>query len=46
MRPIAQRRTGRVLAEAGESIERFMSSGVMELKDKLGPIVWQFMLTM
>ena len=33
----------RVLAEAGESIERFFSSGVAELKDKLGPINWQFM---
>lgn len=32
----------RVLAEAGESIERFLSSGVLELKDKLGPINWQF----
>ncbi|HWV83414.1 MAG TPA: DUF72 domain-containing protein [Hyphomicrobiaceae bacterium] len=35
----------RVLAEAGESIERFMTSGVLELKDKLGPISWQFMPT-
>jgi len=35
----------RVLAEAGESIERFFSSGVMALKDKLGPINWQFMPT-
>jgi uncharacterized protein YecE (DUF72 family) len=32
----------RVLAEAGESIERFMASGVLELKDKLGPLNWQF----
>jgi uncharacterized protein YecE (DUF72 family) len=32
----------RVLAEAGESIERFLASGVLELKDKLGPINWQF----
>lgn len=31
----------RVLAEAGESIERFFSSGVMELGDKLGPVNWQ-----
>src|SRR6476660_327930 len=31
----------RVLAEAGESIERFFSSGVTELKGKLGPILWQ-----
>ncbi len=31
----------RVLAEAGESIERFFSSGVLELKSKLGPILWQ-----
>ncbi len=35
----------RVLAEAGPSIERFFTSGVMELKDKLGPINWQFMPT-
>ncbi len=33
------------LAEAGESIGRFFSSGVLELKDKLGPINWQFMPT-
>jgi uncharacterized protein YecE (DUF72 family) len=31
----------RVLAEAGESIERFFASGVLELQDKLGPINWQ-----
>jgi uncharacterized protein YecE (DUF72 family) len=30
-----------VLAEAGATIERFFASGVMELKDKLGPINWQ-----
>jgi uncharacterized protein YecE (DUF72 family) len=35
----------RVLSEAGESIERFFKSGVMELKKKLGPINWQFMPT-
>jgi len=35
----------RVLAEAGESVERFLGSGVLELKDKLGPINWQFMAT-
>ncbi|HTH79017.1 MAG TPA: DUF72 domain-containing protein [Ramlibacter sp.] len=33
------------LATAGESIERFIASGIAELKDKLGPIVWQFMPT-
>ena len=32
----------RVLAEAGESVERFFGSGVLELKNKLGPINWQF----
>jgi uncharacterized protein YecE (DUF72 family) len=32
----------RVLAEAGESIERFVASGITELGPKLGPIVWQF----
>lgn len=31
--------------EAGESIERFFKSGVMELGDKLGPILWQFLPT-
>lgn len=33
----------RVLAEAGESIMRFVESGISELGCKLGPIVWQFM---
>jgi uncharacterized protein YecE (DUF72 family) len=32
----------RVLAEAGESVQRFIGSGLAELGDKLGPIVWQF----
>jgi uncharacterized protein YecE (DUF72 family) len=32
----------RVLAEAGDSITRFVESGIAELGDKLGPIVWQF----
>ena len=35
----------RVLAEAGDSIKRFFDSGVTELKDKLGPVNWQFMAT-
>lgn len=35
----------RVLAEAGPSIERFLSSGLFELGTKLGPILWQFMPT-
>lgn len=35
----------RVLAEAGESIERFVGSGITELKEKLGPINWQFLPT-
>jgi uncharacterized protein YecE (DUF72 family) len=30
------------LAEAGESVERFFGSGVLELKAKLGPVLWQF----
>jgi uncharacterized protein YecE (DUF72 family) len=33
----------RVLAEAGVSVERFLSSGVLLLKEKLGPINWQFL---
>ena len=35
----------RVLATAGESIERFVASGIAGLGPKLGPIVWQFMPT-
>ena len=35
----------RVLADAGESVKRFMESGVTELGDKLGPILWQLMPT-
>ncbi|MDR5879388.1 DUF72 domain-containing protein [Caballeronia sp. LZ032] len=35
----------RVLAEAGDTIERFFGSGVLELGDKLGPINWQFAAT-
>jgi uncharacterized protein YecE (DUF72 family) len=31
-----------VLADAGESITRFVGSGLSELGPKLGPIVWQF----
>ncbi len=34
-----------MLAEAGESVARFFGSGVMELKEKLGPVNWQFMAT-
>lgn len=33
------------LAESGESVERFIGSGISELGTKLGPIVWQFMPT-
>lgn len=32
----------RVLAEAGESMMRFLESGVAALGEKLGPILWQF----
>jgi uncharacterized protein YecE (DUF72 family) len=35
----------KVLATAGESISRFIDSGVSELGAKLGPLVWQFMPT-
>jgi len=35
----------RVLGEAGEAIERFMASGLIELDVRLGPIVWQFATT-
>ncbi|RVC17097.1 DUF72 domain-containing protein, partial [Mesorhizobium sp. M7A.F.Ca.AU.001.01.1.1] len=32
----------RVLGEAGESMMRFLGSGVAALGEKLGPILWQF----
>ena len=32
----------RVLVEAAPSIEQFLSSGIVELGKKLGPILWQF----
>ncbi len=32
----------KVLAEAGESLEKFFAQGIAELGDKLGPIFWQF----
>ncbi|WP_242137991.1 DUF72 domain-containing protein [Sphingomonas sp. TREG-RG-20F-R18-01] len=35
----------KILAEAGESIARFTSQGIVELGDRLGPILWQFMVT-
>ena len=35
----------KVLATAGESIQRFVGSGIAQLGDKLGPLVWQFMPT-
>ncbi len=35
----------RKLGEAGESIQRFVNQGLVELGPKLGPINWQFMGT-
>ncbi|MFW2851107.1 DUF72 domain-containing protein [Sphingomonas sp. TX0543] len=35
----------KILAEAGESVARFVSQGIVELGDRLGPILWQFMAT-
>jgi uncharacterized protein YecE (DUF72 family) len=32
----------RELHDAGESIEHFLNSGVLELGDRLGPLLWQF----
>ena len=32
----------RVLKEAGDSIKRFLESGVIELGARLGPLLWQF----
>ncbi len=33
----------KVLAEAGDSVRRFVGSGIAELGPKLGPLVWQFL---
>jgi uncharacterized protein YecE (DUF72 family) len=35
----------RVLAEGGESVGKFLNQGIVELGDRLGPILWQFMPT-
>jgi uncharacterized protein YecE (DUF72 family) len=35
----------KVLAEGGESVQRFLGQGLTALGDKLGPIFWQFMAT-
>lgn len=35
----------KVLGEGAESVQRFVASGIIELGDKLGPILWQFMPT-
>ncbi|OXS99118.1 hypothetical protein B7H23_13010 [Notoacmeibacter marinus] len=32
----------KILAEAGPSIEKFLTQGLTELGDRLGPILWQF----
>lgn len=32
----------RDLADSGESVRRFLDTGVLELGEKLGPILWQF----
>jgi uncharacterized protein YecE (DUF72 family) len=37
--------TRKVLAEAGESIARFLGQGIVELGDMLGPILWQLPAT-
>ncbi|HEY0111676.1 MAG TPA: DUF72 domain-containing protein [Allosphingosinicella sp.] len=35
----------KVLSEGGEGVERFCAQGIVELGEKLGPILWQFMAT-
>ncbi|MCA1492270.1 DUF72 domain-containing protein [Sinorhizobium alkalisoli] len=35
----------KVLSEAGESMQRFLTQGLTELGDRLGPILWQFAAT-
>jgi uncharacterized protein YecE (DUF72 family) len=35
----------KVLSDGAESIQRFLTQGITELGDRLGPILWQFMAT-
>ncbi|MCI4591329.1 DUF72 domain-containing protein [Sphingobium sp. BYY-5] len=35
----------KILAEAGESVAKFVGQGLAELGDRLGPVLWQFMAT-
>ena len=35
----------KILADGAESVERFLSQGIIELGDRLGPILWQFVAT-
>jgi uncharacterized protein YecE (DUF72 family) len=35
----------KVLAEAGPSVEKYLTQGITELGSHLGPILWQFMAT-
>lgn len=35
----------KILSDAGDSVAKFLASGLSELGDKLGPILWQFMPT-
>lgn len=35
----------RVLAEGADSMQKFLTQGIVELGDRLGPILWQFMPT-
>jgi uncharacterized protein YecE (DUF72 family) len=35
----------KILAEAGESVRKFFAQGIHELRDRLGPVNWQFAAT-
>ncbi|MDB5475074.1 MAG: hypothetical protein JWP49_585 [Phenylobacterium sp.] len=35
----------KLLADTGESMQKFLNQGISELGDRLGPILWQFMGT-
>ncbi len=35
----------KILSEGGESFDKFLSQGLTELGDKLGPINWQFIIS-
>lgn len=45
VRTCKTRTNRKILADAGDSVAKFVGQGILELGDRLGPILWQFMAT-